>query len=117
MSHAITLPALKCSARRNFCSSVIGACNRVFAIYQVDVADKPFWVMEMDHTTGYTMPLRGIERFASHVTAIDRLSEMAKSAMGVINSGDRAALGCDQDVYWPDTAALDDTFHRIEMAV
>lgn len=106
------LPSLKGFSRRNFCSSAIGACNRVFALYQVDVADKPFWVMEMDRTTNDTMPLYGTTtRFASHIDALNHLHRMAISAIG----------GDPTDVYWPsrvehdDTPSLDDTFHRIEM--
>lgn len=112
MSLTIKLPSLKNCARRNFCSSVIGACNRVFAIYQVDVANKPFWVMEMDHTEGYELPLKGmVTRFESHTDAIGHLASLATSAIG----------GDPRDVYWPmsmdDSPSLDDTFHRIEMDV
>lgn len=110
MSLTIKLPDLKCTARRNFCSSVIGASNRVFAVYQVDDL-RPFWVMEMDHVENYTLPLRGsVAKFASHIVAIEHLSKMAISALG----------GDDANIYWPsrheDTPSLDNTFHRIEMA-
>lgn len=104
------LPALKGISRRNFCSSMIGACNRKFALYQVDVADKPFWVMEMDHVENYSVALRGmIWKFASHIDALNRLNELAVAALG----------GDPSEVYWwpsrLDTPGLDDTFHRVEM--
>lgn len=113
MSSTIKLPDLKCTARRNFCSSVIGVCNRVFALYQVDTPDKPFWVMEMDHVERYALPLRGMTRFNSHIDALSHLHRLALSALG----GDPTEVYLPSRLEHDDTPAIDDTFHRIEMEV
>lgn len=74
---------LKCTTRRNFCSAEVGVCNRRFTVYQVDVADKPFWVLEMDPLERYTLPLRGtVTKFASHVDALNHMNRMTVTACG-----------------------------------
>lgn len=73
----IDLPRLEIR-HRNFASSVIGVCNRRFAIYQVDTAD-PFWVVELGPTN---KPVGAAWRFISHIEAVQLLGELAQGAMG-----------------------------------
>jgi hypothetical protein len=81
MSHCITLPRIDI-AHHNFCSSVIGAANRVFAVYQVNTAGPAFWVVEMDAATRFTKPCRPPLRYANHTDALDCLSGLARGALG-----------------------------------
>jgi hypothetical protein len=81
MAHCVDLPRLDL-ARRNFASAVIGAGNRVFAIYQVDTEGPPFWVVEMDAATNYAKPLRPALKYCSHIDAITCLSDCARAALG-----------------------------------
>lgn len=78
MSRTVQLPRLEL-ARDNFASSAVGVCNRVFAIYQVDHPDKPFWVVEIDV---YQKPVRAAWRYRNHIDAVQLLSELAQGALG-----------------------------------
>lgn len=69
-------------AHANFCSSVMKAGNRVFALYQIDVALNPFWVVEMDPATMMHRPVGPAQRFASHAGALRVLAALATSALG-----------------------------------
>ena len=75
----ISLPSLDI-AHKNFCSTVVKCCNRVFALYQVDVPNYPFWLVEMDVTTNYTKPLKPACKHYSHKEALEALTEWASSS-------------------------------------
>lgn len=79
MSKTVNLPPLKL-ARANVATAAIGVCNRLFAIYEVNKPVKPFWVVEIDVTTG--QPKRAAWEYASHIDAVQLLSELAQGAMG-----------------------------------
>lgn len=77
MSRTIQLPALDI-AHRNFSSSCIGACNRRFAIFQVDVAQNPFWVVEIGPDD---KPMGPAKCYSDHSDAILCISVMARNVL------------------------------------
>lgn len=75
----IKLPKLVI-AQNNFASAVINAGNRTFALYQIDTARTPFWVVELDACHEY-LPMGPAEQFTRHDVALQRLVKKASGWM------------------------------------
>ena len=70
----INLPRLEI-AHRNFASTCVAGCGRRWALYQVDVASRPFWCVEIGQDHKPTGPAT---KYESHADAISWIAAKAR---------------------------------------